>query len=66
MNTIHEIQSAIGTLPHNEYLRLLSWIHERDFKEWDNQLESDVASGKLDFLAQEAMEEKKNRQLKRL
>ena len=66
MNTVHEIQSAIGTLPHEEYMQLLNWIHERDFKEWDAQLETDVASGKLDFLAAEAMEEKKNRKWKKL
>lgn len=66
MSTVKEIQSAIESLPHKEYMQLISWIHERDWKEWDKQLEDDAASGKLDFLVKEAMEEKKNRTLKGL
>ncbi len=55
MVAVQEIKSAIGSLPHKEYMRLLSWIHERDWKEWDRQLESDVAAGKLDFFVRESM-----------
>ena len=66
MSTVKEIQSAIESLPHKEYMQLISWIHERDWKDWDRQLEDDVASGKLDFLVKEAMEDKKNRKLKGL
>jgi hypothetical protein len=44
----------------------MSWIHERDWKDWDRQLEEDVATGKLDFLVAEAKEEKKNGILKEL
>jgi hypothetical protein len=35
-------------------MQLLSWIHDKDWGEWDKQLEADVVSGKLDFLANEA------------
>ena len=44
-------------------MKILSWIHGRDWDDWDKQLEADIASGKLDFLAKEALEEKKNYEL---
>jgi hypothetical protein len=36
----------------------LGWIHDKDWSEWDLQLEADEASGKLNFLIDEALEEK--------
>lgn len=66
MTTVQEIKLAIGTLPHQEYMQLLSWIHEKDWSEWDKQLESDIVLGKLDFLVNEALEAKKNNKLREL
>ena len=65
MATIQEIKSAIGSLPHQEYMQLLEWIHDKDWSGWDNQFEMDVNSGKLDFLAKEALEQKKNNKLQK-
>ncbi len=59
MTTIQEIKTAIGTLPHPDYMRLLGWIHDMDWSERDAELEADVESGKLDFLAKAALEAKK-------
>ena len=66
MTNIQEIKSAIGSLPHPEYIKLLGWIHNKDWSEWDAQFEVDIESGKLDFLAKEALEEKKNKTLRKL
>jgi hypothetical protein len=66
MTTVQEIKSAIGSLPHQEYMQLLGWIHDKDWSEWDLQLEADVASGKLNFLIDEALEEKKKNMLRKL
>jgi hypothetical protein len=66
MTTIQEIKSAIGSLPHQEYMKLLGWIHDKDWNDWDIQFETDAKSGKLDFLAKEALEEKKNKKLRKL
>jgi len=66
MTTIQEIKTAIGTLPHHEYMRLLGWIHNKDWSEWDMELEVDIDSGKLDFLAEEALEAKKTNKLREL
>ena len=59
MTTVQKIKTDIQGLPHEDYMSLLSWIHERDWEEWDKQLENDIVLGKLDFLVHEAMEEKK-------
>jgi predicted acyl esterase len=66
MTTIQEIKSAISSLSHQEYMQLLGWIHDKDWSEWDKQLEADAASGKLDFLAKEALEAKKKNKLREL
>jgi hypothetical protein len=66
MTTVQEIKSAIGSLPHQEFMKLLNWIHDKDWGEWDKQLEADATSGKLDFLTEEALEEKRKNKLQEL
>ena len=63
MRTANEIQMEIETLPQQEYIKLVKWFSERDWKAWDQELIKDSQSGKLDFLVEEAMNEKKNGQL---
>jgi len=60
MTNIQEIKPAIGSLPHQEYIQLLGWIHNKDWSEWDDQFEVDIKSGKLDFLAKEGVEAKRD------
>lgn len=55
---VEEIQVAIESLPHREYIRLRRWFSERDWEKWDRQIEADSESGKLDFLIDEALNEK--------
>ena len=64
MRTANEIQMEIETLPQQEYIKLVKWFSERDWKAWDQELIKDSQSGKLDFLLEEAMDAKKNGQLK--
>ncbi|MBU4270755.1 MAG: hypothetical protein KKE86_14785 [Planctomycetes bacterium] len=66
MTKVEEIESAISLLPEEEYSQLRRWFLERDWQEWDRQIEADAESGKLDFLLREAEEAKKNNQLKDL
>jgi hypothetical protein len=66
MTSVQEIKLAIGSLPHQEYMKLLSWIQDKDWGDWDKQLEVDITSGKLDFLAKEALEEKNNHKLREI
>jgi hypothetical protein len=63
---VKEIQAAIESLPHEEYIRLRQWFSERDWEKWDRQIEADSESGKLDFLIEEALTEKAKGSLKEL
>ena len=55
MSRVESIQSAILSLSPEEYAQLRQWFAERDWEQWDKQIEEDSASGKLDFLIEEAM-----------
>jgi hypothetical protein len=54
MLKIEQLQQEIEALPEEDFRRLRKWFAEKDWKQWDEQLESDVAAGKLDFLLDEA------------
>ena len=58
MSSVEEIQSAIVSLSPEEYARLRQWFAARDWEQWDQEIEEDAASGKLDFLIDEAAAEK--------
>jgi len=45
----------ILSLPSSEFERLKLWLLDLDYDRWDEQLEQDVANGKLEALAQEAI-----------
>ena len=66
MSTIEEIQSAISSLSSEDYARLRQWFIDKDWEQWDQQIEEDSASGKLDFLVEEAMDEKAQGRLQEL
>lgn len=66
MTKVQEIQAAIEALPREDYVRLRKWFSERDWEEWDKQIEADSKAEKLDFLIQEALDEKAKGRLKEL
>ena len=69
MKAMADIKQDILNLSKAEYAELVEWLHERterEWEEWDRQLEADVAAGKLDFLAAEALEDKRQGKLKNL
>ena len=57
MATVDQIESAILQLSSDEFRQLREWLAEVDWQRWDEQLEKDVAAGRLDALAVEAIEE---------
>jgi hypothetical protein len=57
MTTIQEIEDAIRRLPAAELAALRAWFAEFDAAAWDRQLEQDAAAGRLDALANEAVED---------
>jgi hypothetical protein len=54
MAQVEHIQAEIEALSEEDFSRLRKWFAEKDWQRWDEQLEADVAAGKLDFLLEEA------------
>jgi hypothetical protein len=50
MSTIREIKAAIESLRAREQRRLVRWIEERSWDDWDRQIACDVDSGRLDHV----------------
>jgi hypothetical protein len=55
MGTVEEIVEAIRRLSPSELEALRAWFAEFDAELWDRELEADVAAGRLDHLAEEAL-----------
>ncbi len=55
MSTIQEIEKAVSSLSSEELSRFREWFFEFDARVWDRQFEADVAAGRLDALAEEAL-----------
>jgi hypothetical protein len=50
MITLLEIEAAIQQLSENDIRRLSEWLQSYTDEMWDRQIESDLASGRLDHL----------------
>jgi len=57
MSTVQEIESAIRKLPREELGKFRAWFARFDAEAWDKQFEEDVAAGRLDALAEEALKD---------
>ncbi len=55
MSTIDEIEGAVKRLSPEELAEFRAWFAEFDAQLWDRQIEKDVAAGKLNALADEAL-----------
>jgi hypothetical protein len=55
MLTLEQIEAAILQLSPDQFHQLLEWFFELDHQRWDEQLERDIADGKLEALAEEAI-----------
>ena len=66
VSRVEEIQSAIVSLSPEDYACLRQWFAERDWEQWDREIAQDAASGKLDFLRDEAVAEKAQGRLQEL
>jgi hypothetical protein len=59
MSTVKEIDDALRSLREKDLAELRAWFAEFDAVAWDSQFERDVAAGKLDALAEEALRERR-------
>lgn len=60
MSTVPEIEQAIAQLEPRDLAKLRQWFAEFDAARWDRQIDDDVAAGRLDNLADEAIDDLKN------
>ena len=55
MSTVKEIEQAVQRLGPDELERFRTWFAKFDAAQWDRQIERDVAAGRLDAMAEEAL-----------
>ena len=55
MSTVLDIESAVQKLSPNELTAFRDWFLTFDAGQWDQQFAADVAAGRLDALADEAI-----------
>ncbi len=61
MSIVLEIEHKIKNLPPDELVDFRGWFEKFDADTWDEQFESDVNAGKLDALAQQAINDFRQR-----
>jgi hypothetical protein len=57
VSSVNEIEEAVLRLTPAELEAFRAWFAEFDAAAWDRQMEDDVAAGRLDALADEAIED---------
>jgi hypothetical protein len=60
LNTIQDIERAIGALTPNEIEELYAWLEQHCPPPIDNRIQSDLAAGRLDAVIQRALDDEKN------
>ena len=56
MTRVESLELEIQKLSQAEFAQLREWVLEEDWNQWDQQIEKDAASGKLDTLFAKALE----------
>lgn len=57
MGKIESIEAQIQTLSPEELARFREWFLEYDWAAWERQIERDASAGKLEDLAQRALQQ---------
>ena len=55
MTSIQDIEAAIEQLAPEQRTAFRAWFEAFDARQWDQQIEQDLSSGRLDWLAEEAL-----------
>ena len=66
MTKLEELERVVTSLTDEEYREFRRWFLEKDWEQWDRQIEEDSRTGQLDFLVREAFEAKKEGKLQEL
>lgn len=57
MIKIRDIEKAVSGLPPKDLAEFRAWFHKFDAVRWDKQFENDAVSGKLDRVAEKAVDD---------
>ncbi len=63
---VQKLEKEIKALSEKEFAELRNWFLELDSDKWDEQIERDAKSGKLDALANQALKDFENGNYKEL
>jgi hypothetical protein len=55
MSNLQEIEQAVSQLSSSELITFRNWFAEFDAERWDRQFEEDVATGRLNDLAEKSL-----------
>ncbi|MGD0206702.1 MAG: hypothetical protein ABSC89_03745 [Verrucomicrobiota bacterium] len=66
MSTVGEIESALRALPIQDARAVAHWLQEYLDQKWDKQMDADIATGRLDKLAEQALDRYRAGQVKPL
>ncbi|MGA2180965.1 MAG: hypothetical protein ABSH15_15465 [Verrucomicrobiota bacterium] len=66
MSTVGEIESALRALPVQDARAVAHWLQEYLDQKWDKQMDADIATGRLDKLAEQALDRYRAGQVKPL
>ena len=66
MTMLMQIEDEIKSLPRQEFGKLRDWFQKYENKVWDKQIEDDSKRGKLDNIAELAINDFKNKKYKAL
>ena len=66
MMLVQQIKKEVAGLPKGQLKEFRSWFEEFDMSEWDKKFDQDVASRKLDDIANKAISDFKKGKFKKL
>ncbi len=66
MQSINELEAFVSKLSDVEYAEFRDWFWKQDNEKWDDQIEKDVIDNKLANLANEALEDYKKGNFRKL
>lgn len=57
MGNIEDLEARVRALSPEEFATFREWVAQFDAEVWDRQIETDVAAGRLDRVAERALRE---------
>jgi hypothetical protein len=55
MSTVAAVESALRALPVKDAREVAEWLQDYLDQQWDKQMDEDIAAGRLDKLAEQAL-----------